>query len=139
MLGDYGLEDKKDEVHKWYNGYLFGDEEIYNPWSITYYVYDHRADHDLFPKPYWSNTSSNQIVRDLVEKSDEETKNELDLLIEGGTIEKRIHEDIPYDDIYQSKDNLWNFLFFTGYMKKVSERQDPDTPEKLSMTMNVRY
>lgn len=57
--------------------------------------------------------------------------------IHPGTIEKQIHEDIPYDDIYQSKDNLWNFLFFTGYMKKVSERQDPDTPEKLSMTMKI--
>ena len=54
-----------------------------------------------------------------------------------GEFSKQIHVDIPYDDIYQSKDNLWNFLFFTGYMKKVSERQDPDTPEKLSMTMKI--
>ena len=83
-------------------------------------VYDGRK----FPEAYWSNTSSNTIIRDLVWHADEEMKKELDILIHGGTIEKRIHEDITYDDIHESGDNLWNFLFFTGYMKKVSERKE---------------
>ena len=124
MLTDYRLSDKEEEVRHWYDGYLFGNEEIYNPWSVINYVHDHLAMRDAFPEPYWSNTSSNSIVRDLVLRADEETRQELDVLIAGGTIEKQIHEDITYADVHETRDNLWNFLFFTGYMKKVSERQE---------------
>ncbi|MBR1628349.1 MAG: AAA family ATPase [Lachnospiraceae bacterium] len=126
MLAAYGLSEKTEEVRKWYNGYLFGNTEIYNPWSVTHYVYSKVIDGMQFPEPYWANTSGNAIIKDLVEQADEETKEELEKLIAGGTIEKRIHEDITYDDIYQSRENLWNFLFFTGYMRKVSEREDGD-------------
>ena len=124
MLEEYGLADKEEEVRAWYDGYLFGEAEIYNPWSLTKYVYEHLSMPQAFPEPYWSNTSSNTIVKDLVLQADEKTRKELDALVEGGTIEKRIHEDITYADIHASDDNLWNFLFFTGYMKKVSERQE---------------
>ena len=124
MLEEYGLADKEEEVCAWYDGYLFGEAEIYNPWSLTKYVYEHLSMPQAFPEPYWSNTSSNTIVKDLVLQADEKTRKELDALVEGGTIEKRIHEDITYADIHASDDNLWNFLFFTGYMKKVSERQE---------------
>ena len=124
LLEDYGLAEKAGEVRAWYDGYLFGNEEIYNPWSLTKYVYEHLSMPDAFPEPYWSNTSSNTIVRDLVLRADEKTRKELDTLIEGGTIEKPIHEEITYADIHASDDNLWNFLFFTGYMKKVSERRE---------------
>ena len=124
LLDDYGLAEKAGEVRAWYDGYLFGKEEIYNPWSLTKYVYEQVSMPDAFPEPYWSNTSSNAIVKDLVLRADEKTRQELDTLIEGGTIEKRIHEDITYADIHASDENLWNFLFFTGYMKKVSERQE---------------
>lgn len=122
MLIAYGLEDKIAEAKDWYNGYLFGEIEVYNPWSITNYVYGKAKEKRKFPVPYWSNTSSNSIIRELVEQADEEMKEELELLIAGGTIEKQIHEDITYGDIHESEDNLWNFLFFTGYMRKVSER-----------------
>lgn len=124
MLADYGLSDKEKEVREWYDGYLFGDDEIYNPWSVTKYIYEHQGRRDAFPEPYWSNTSSNTIVKDLVLRADEKIRQELDVLIGGGTIEKRIHEDITYADVHESEENLWNFLFFTGYMKKVSERTD---------------
>ena len=124
MLIDYGLTERIDEAKKWYNGYLFGDKEIYNPWSIIKYVDSIVNNGRKFPEPYWSNTSSNAIIKDLVWHADPEMKKELDILITGGTIEKKIHEDITYDDIHESEDNLWNFLFFTGYMKKVSERKE---------------
>ncbi len=124
MLAAYGLSDKVEEVRKWYDGYLFGESEVYNPWSVTSYVDGKVNGKRRFPRPYWSNTSSNSIIRDLVEKADATMKEELGRLIEGGTIEKQIHEDITYDDIYASEDNLWNFLFFTGYMRKVSEREE---------------
>ena len=75
-------------------------------------------------KPYWSNTSSNSIVRTLVEKADISVKQEIEDLIDGKTITKPIHEDITYDDMDSTQDNLWNFLFFTGYLKKISEYQD---------------
>jgi len=124
MLGDYGMADKAGEVRNWYDGNLFGKDEIYNPWSVTKYVHEHLSMQDAFPEPYWANTSSNTIVRDLILRADDKARAELDILINGGTIEQRIHEDITYADVHESEENLWNFLFFTGYMKKVSERMD---------------
>ncbi len=126
MLINYGIESRIPEVKDWYNGYLFGEKEIYNPWSVINYVDSVAVDRAKYPKPYWANTSSNQIIKDMVWQADEDMKKELDELIRGGTVEKKIHEDITYDDIHESEDNLWNFLFFTGYMKKVSERQVGD-------------
>ena len=122
MLADFGIDERAPEVKTWYDGYIFGDTEIYNPWSIIKYVYGITIEKKKFPEPYWANTSSNLIIRDMVYNSDDDMKAELKTLIEGGTIEKKIHEDITYGDIHESEDDLWNFLFFTGYMKKVSER-----------------
>ena len=124
MLKDYGIADRIPEIREWYDGYLFGETEIYNPWSVIKYVDSIVNNGRKFPEPYWANTSSNQIIKDMVWQADEDMRKELDLLIHGGTIEKKIHEDITYEDIHKSEDNLWNFLFFTGYMKKVSERKE---------------
>ncbi|MBO5098182.1 MAG: AAA family ATPase [Agathobacter sp.] len=121
MLADYSLSEKETEIQQWYDGYQFGSMEIYNPWSVVNYIDTGRKYPEAFPKPYWSNTSSNQIVRHLIETSDEDTKTEIETLIQGNAIQKTVHEDITYEDIYQSQDNLWNFLFFTGYLKKIKE------------------
>ena len=128
MLMDYNLSDKVEEVKEWYDGYLFGDAEVYNPWSVIKYVKDHVADYNSLPRPYWSNTSSNSIIKDLIYNADDDMKDELDRLVKGGTIEKKIHEDITYVDISfkaneKNDENLWNFLFFTGYLKKISEKK----------------
>lgn len=122
MLKDYGLEGKLPEVKQWYDGYLFGDTEVYNPWSIINYVEAAVNDGIEFPQAYWSNTSSNSIIRELVETADGTVKDEIEQLIDGGIIEKPVHEDITYEDIHKSQDNLWNFLFFTGYLKVVGKR-----------------
>ena len=124
MLAYYNLQEELPEVKRWYDGYLFNDIEIYNPWSIINYVYD--RDHKItqFALPYWSNSSSNSIIREMVGEADQEAKADLETLINGGTIEKPVHEDITYGDIHQSQDNLWNFLFFTGYLKKVGEQKE---------------
>ena len=137
MLIDYGLTENIPEVKKWYDGYLFGDKEIYNPWSVINYVSSIVLDKRKYARPFWANTSSNQIIRDMVWHADEEMKRELDILINGGTIEKQIHEDITYDDIHESEDNLWNFLFFTGYMKKVSERRDEQDEDVIYVTLKI--
>lgn len=91
------------------------------------YVDSLRQDRDAKPKPYWANTSSNSIVRELIEHADNSMKQEMESLIEGGTIEKPVHEEITYEDIYKTVDNLWNFLFFTGYLKKVGDRLEDVT------------
>ncbi len=118
ILEDYNLEDKESTVKQWYDGYIFGDAEVYNPWSVIKYVKDLYIDRNEFPRSYWANTSSNSIVKSLIERADDDTKSEIEELIAGKIIEKPIHEDITYGDIDSSMDNLWNFLFFTGYLKK---------------------
>ncbi len=119
---DYGFPEKYESVKEWYDGYLFGHTNVYNPWSVVRYVKDLQVNENCYPKAYWANTSSNSIVRELIEIADESVRAEIELLIDGGTIEKPIHEDITYGEVYETMDNLWNFMFFTGYFRKVSER-----------------
>ena len=94
MLEDYKLGEKKELIKDWYNGYTFGETDLYNPWSLIQYVDDLNANKNKFPVSYWANTSSNSIVRSLIEKADISTKEEIEKLIAGETIEKPIHEDI---------------------------------------------
>lgn len=117
----YGRENKMATVKAWYDGYKFGETEVYNPWSMIKYLQDIAENENYYPRPYWANTSSNSIIRTLVEQADISVREEIERLIQGGTIEKIIHEEITYDEVEKSGDNLWNFLFFTGYLKKVSD------------------
>lgn len=123
MLAFYDRIDFADVIRKWYDGYVFGQTEVYNPWSVLNYVELIWADTTVLPRPFWANTSSNGIVRTLVERADIKIKQEIELLIQGESIEKPIHEDITYEDVSveEPEENLWNFLFFTGYLKKVKE------------------
>ena len=127
---DYNMENKYELIKEWYNGYIFGDENVYNPWSVVQYIDDLKENINKYPKSYWANTSSNSIVKSLIERAEDKTKKEIELLIEGESIEKPVHEDITYDEIYKSMDNLYNFMFFTGYFKKVSQRVDESTKLK---------
>ena len=127
MLQYYDLEDRYEEAKSWYDGYLFGNTEIYNPWSILYYAKSVQSGNQIATRPYWSNTSGNDIVKSMIEDADEETREELEILMDGGTIEKPVHEEITYGDIHASRDNLWNFLFFTGYLKMKSQRIEGET------------
>ena len=114
----YCFEEKLTEIKNWYNGYVFGKTEIYNPWSLINHAKALYKNIDAYPNPYWSNTSSNSIIKNLVEKADNITKSEIERLIVGETIEKPVHEDITYEDIYQNMDNLWNFFIFYRIFKK---------------------
>lgn len=120
MLKFYEIDESQGLVKEWYDGYRFGNAEVYNPWSVINYVDSAVISKNALPAPYWNNTSSNAIVRDLVERAESKTKAEIEQLVAGNTIEKPVHEDITYADIHTSEDNLWNFLFFTGYLKKIS-------------------
>ena len=130
ICADYNMTDKYKVIKEWYNGYMFGNENVYNPWSVMQYIDDLTANINKLPSSYWANTSSNSIVKSFIERADDETKSEIEDLIAGKSIEKPVHEDITYDEIYKSTDNLYNFLFFTGYFKKVNERIDESTQEK---------
>lgn len=124
ICGDYRLEKRYGIIKDWYDGYVFGDANVYNPWSVVRFIKDSLADENGLPTPYWANTSSNDIVRELIDMADEDTKKEIEALIEGKALVKPIHEDITYDEVYETMDNLWNFLFFTGYFRKVSDWMD---------------
>lgn len=141
MLDFYHLRDVRALIREWYDGYQFGNAEVYNPWSVINYVDACITNKEAFPAPYWNNTSSNAIVRDLVDRAEPKTKLEIEQLVSGKTIGKPVHEDITYADIYSSEDNLWNFLFFTGYLKKVSMslRGDSRYVELAIPNREVRY
>ena len=142
ILQDYGLSEKEELTRNWYNGYIFGKTNVYNPWSVVKFVKDLYKNKNIFPTSYWANTSSNSIVKSLIERADSATKKEIELLIEGKTIEKPVHEDITYGEIYDSMDNLWNFMFFTGYFKKVAERVDETNQKYLTLEIpneEVKY
>lgn len=124
LLTYYELEDKAEEVQEWYDGYLFGKTEVYNPWSVTSYLNGIIADKIEYPRPYWANTSSNGIIRELIENAGEVVRAELEDLMSQKSIVKPIHEDITYEDINSSSDNLWNFLLLTGYLKAVDSYFD---------------
>lgn len=124
MLQYCGLTEQRERMKEWYDGYLFGNAQVYNPWSAANYAKALTVAPDELPVPYWANTSANGIVKSLVERADISVKKELEDLLAGRTIEKPIHEEITYDSVYDSEDNLWNFLFFTGYLKQVSRRME---------------
>ena len=117
LLGYYGLEHKFESIKRWYDGYLFGNTEIYNPWSIMCYIDDLLTDPDEHPKANWINTSSNSIIRSLIEQSDSETRSVIERLMNGGSVETHIKETVTYGDLKDGSENIWSFLLFTGYLK----------------------
>ncbi len=121
MMAYYGVESRFPTMKEWYDGYLFGDTEVYNPWSVINYMCDLRASIKAFPRPYWINTSSNDIIKDMVARADRETKGQIETLLAGGTLDIQVHEEVTYEDMHSKGENLWNFLYFTGYLTKESE------------------
>ena len=117
----YDREERFDTMKEWYDGYLFGDTFVYNPWSVIKFLYDLWADEKAFPRPYWVNTSSNQIIKDMIARADRETKGQIEGLLAGRSMEIQVHEEITYEDMNANGENLWNFLYFTGYLTKESE------------------
>ena len=115
LLADYGLSSYFAEVKEWYNGYHFGNADIYCPWDVINYVDQLKYDKTAIPQDYWSNSSGNAIVRSLIDKADVQTKNEIERLIAGEYIEKEISQELTYDEIDNKIENLWSVLFTTGY------------------------
>lgn len=116
MLEFYGLSEHYATFKEWYDGYRFGKTDVYCPWDVINYCCDLLVDSEAEPADYWSNTSSNSIVKKFIDISDIHVRNELETLIQGGTLEKEIHQELTYDDIYDSIDNLWSVMLMTGYL-----------------------
>lgn len=117
MLEYYGLSEHYEEIREWYDGYQFGNVEVYCPWDVINYCDALRADQDAQPKNYWSNTSSNEAVRRFIQESDKAAvRREIERLVAGEIITKEIHQELTYKDMYASLDNLWSVLFTTGYL-----------------------
>lgn len=119
MLQYYGLQDYFNVVREWYDGYRFGKADVYCPWDVVNYCSDHRKNPDVEMKNYWMNTSGNEVIRHFVNSMKEPhmlTKSELEMLVSGDTVTKRVDEMITYKELYASMDNLWSTLFMTGYL-----------------------
>lgn len=120
LLEDYQLTEYDSDIKEWYDGYRFGDTEIYCPWDVMNYVKKLVADPNARPDAFWINTSSNDLVKRFVDKADKTTRDEIEQLIAGEAIEKNIRLDLTYDEIDNSIDNLWSVLFTTGYLTRTA-------------------
>lgn len=117
MLEYYELSEHYDEIKEWYDGYRFGNAEVYCPWDVINYCDALRTDRNAQPKNYWANTSSNEAVKRFVRESDKKAvRREIERIVAGETITKEIHQELTYKDMYDSIDNLWSVLFMTGYL-----------------------
>ncbi len=126
LLSDYGMDSHFDEVKEWYDGYHFGRADVYCPWDVINHADHLRDDSDAKPQTYWINSSGNSLVRRLINRADSSTKDEIERLIAGEAIEKVIRQDLTYDEIENSIDNIWSVLFTTGYLTKIGEAKLPD-------------
>ncbi len=116
MLAFYGLEDHVFTVKEWYDGYQFGNVAVYCPWDVINYCFDLLGDPEAEPENYWANTSGNAMVKRFIGRSDQQTRNEIERLISGESIVKKINQELTYNELDRTIDNLWSVLFTTGYL-----------------------
>ena len=117
ILADYNLLDHYDEMKQWYDGYLFGLQEVYCPWDVIKYCKELLVDPDAEPQAFWLHTSGNEVIKRLINKTNSiTTKSEIERLIAGETITKRINEQLTHSEIDDNEDNIWSLLYMTGYL-----------------------
>ena len=121
LLEYYGFMGNYDAIKEWYDGYRFGKLEIYCPWDVVCYCHALKMDASKVPQNYWVNTSSNGIVRKLIEQADEVTRKEIELLVNGRSIKKKLRQELTYRDMDSDIDNLWSILFTTGYLTQCGQ------------------
>ena len=124
LLADYYLEKHFAEVKEWYDGYHFGNADIYCPWDVINYVDDLVFDPQARPKSYWINSSGNELVKRFIDKADTTTRDEIEELIAGHAVKKRIRMDLTYDEVDNTIDNVWSVLFTTGYLTREGREMD---------------
>ena len=138
MLEYYGFTDQYNAVKEWYDGYLFGNLGIYCPWDVINYCGDLRDASVEKPQNYWVNTSSNSIIRSFLSRANATTKNEIEQLINGKSVKKRIHQELTYRDLDSKLDHLWSILFTTGYLTQ-SSTQTGDFTELVIPNKEIQW
>lgn len=118
FLNYYGMDEFQDTIRDWYDGYQFGNTSVYCPWDVIKYVQILLKDKSAEPENYWANTSGNDLVRRLLKKADQTTRDEVERLVNGGSITKTIRQELTYRDVEESIDNIWSVLYSTGYLTR---------------------
>lgn len=121
LLTNYNLESHMDETKEWYDGYRFGDADVYCPWDVINHVDRLCAEPEAEPQSYWINTSGNDLIKRFIARADKTTRDEIEHLVAGEIIEKIVRQELTYDEIDKSIDNLWSVLFTTGYLTQVGK------------------
>ena len=116
MLSYYELTDHEATVREWYNGYTFGNRKMYCPWDVINFLFDARANPDVEPIAYWANSSGNDILRKLIQISGVAARRDIDALVQGSTVYKKISEELTYGELYDNEDNIFSVLYSTGYL-----------------------
>ena len=129
ILQDSQIEEKASDIKEWYDGYRFGEFDVYCPWDVMNYLWDLTNNQNAKPVSYWKNTSDNAIIRSFIDYSGAAIKKKLEILILGGSIRQQIEENLTYDYLHSSEENLWSILYLTGYLTNASERDTDGTIE----------
>ena len=127
LLLDYDRSERYPDVKEWYDGYHFGNADIYCPWDVINFAKKLVSDPSARPSAFWINSSGNDMVKRFVDKADQTTRDEIEKLVAGGVVEKQLRLDLTYDEIDNTIDNLWSVLFTTGYLTKIGEVKVPDS------------
>lgn len=133
LLKFYGLSSYKNLIRDWYDGYCFGNVDVYCPWDVINYCDELLANPKLRPKNYWANTSGNNMVRRFIGKADQNTKNEIERLLKGESVSKKIKEELTYQELDDSIDNLWSVLYATGYLTRKGTGQEEEDVMELAI------
>ena len=129
ILQDSQIEEKASDIKEWYDGYRFGEFDVYCPWDVMNYLWDLTNNQNAKPVSYWKNTSDNAIIRSFIDYSGAAIKKKLEILISGGSIRQQIEENLTYDYLHSSEENLWSILYLTGYLTNASEQDTDGTIE----------
>ena len=136
ILEDANCQEHAADIKNWYDGYHFGDLDVYCPWDVMNYLRDLQRNPKAKPASYWKNTSDNSIIRSFIDYAGRSISRKLETLLSGGYILQRIEENLTYDYLHSSEENLWSILYLTGYLTQVREEDLPDPlPEKISALM----
>lgn len=129
ILQDSQIEEKASDIKEWYDGYRFGEFDVYCPWDVMNYLWDLTNNQNAKPVSYWKNTSDNAIIRSFIDYSGAAIKKKLEILISDGSIQQQIEENLTYDYLHSSEENLWSILYLTGYLTNASEQDTDGTIE----------
>lgn len=133
ILKDFGVESQTDKVKEWYDGYHFGDFDVYCPWDVMNYLLDLQRNPKAKPASYWKNTSDNAIIRSFIDYAGGTITKKLETLLAGGYIFQRVDEGLTYDYLHSSEDNLWSILYLTGYLTRLRKQElDGELPEGMT-------